>query len=251
MSAAVHPPSVPALVVGSISHARHAPRRHSFDYAHYQWLVDLDDLPRLPRLLRPLGRFEARDHLDGGRAGGGIRGDLTRWLARRGVELEPDDRVLMLAHARAFGHVFDPLTVFWCLRPDCSVRAVVLEVHNTYGERHAYLLEGAEHGRTELTKEFYVSPFNDVSGRYAVAIRLTPELVQVVVALHREGQPWLTAVARGRPVPATTRNLLSIVRKHLFMTHRVSLLIRWEGLRLWRSRLPVQPRPPHSPEAVR
>ena len=51
------------------------------------------------------------------------------------------DRVLMLANARVLGHTFDPLSVFWCLRPDGSLRAVVFEVHNTYGERHAYLLD--------------------------------------------------------------------------------------------------------------
>ena len=57
------------------------------------------------------------------------------------MTLAADDRVLMLANARVLGHTFDPLSVFWCLRPDGSLLAVVFEVHNTYGERHAYLLD--------------------------------------------------------------------------------------------------------------
>ena len=251
MTAAFAPPPVPALVVGSVAHVRHAPLRRSFDHRHYQWLVDLDALPRPAWPVSLLCRFEAADHLDGGRLGGGIRGDLARWLAHRGVALGDDDTVLMLAHARALGHVFDPLTVFWCLRRDGTTRAVVLEVHNTYGERHAYLIDLDARGRAEVDKEFYVSPFDDVSGRYDVAVRLTATVVRVRVALERGGRRVLTAVTTGRPVPATTRALLCAFGRHLFITHRVSLLIRWHGIRLWLARLPVLPRPPHSREAVR
>lgn len=239
-------PSLPSLVVGTVSHRRRAPVTRAFEHPHYQWLVDVDDLPRVPFLCR----FDDADHL----AGGGIRSDLTRFLANHGVTLEPTDRVLMLAHARAFGHVFDPLTVFWCLRPDGEARAIVFEVHNTYGERHAYLLDAAQlgdRGRAQLDKEFYVSPFNDTSGRYDVALGLTPEQVRVSVGLDRDGERVFTAVTTGRPVPATTRTLLRTFVGHLFMTHRVSLLIRWHGIRLWLARLPVVPRPPHSQEALR
>jgi DUF1365 family protein len=45
----------------------------------------------------------------------------------------------MLAHARVLGHVFNPLTVFWCHAADGTLAAVMAEVHNTYGERHVYL----------------------------------------------------------------------------------------------------------------
>lgn len=74
----------------------------------------------------------------------------------------------MLAHARVLGHVFNPLTVYWCHGPDGSLRQVVAEVHNTYGERHCYLLppetaRGDRGARGDLDvapvpKEFYVSP---------------------------------------------------------------------------------------------
>jgi DUF1365 family protein len=244
-------PQVPALVVGTVSHVRQTPVRDRFEHAHYQWMVDLDALPRLPWPLRLLSRFDARDHLDRGRLGGGIKGDLTRWLAGRGVTLAGEDRVLMLAHARALGHVFNPLTVYWCISPDGSPVATVLEVHNTYGERHAYLVATDDGGRAQVDKSFYVSPFNDTSGQYDVALRLGPERVGVSVALLRDDVRVLTAVTTGRLVPATPSTLLRTVRSHLFMTQRVSLLIRWHGVRLWLRRMPVVPRPTHSQEAVR
>ena len=248
MSAVVAAPPLPALVVGQVSHARGTPVRHSFRHDHYQWLVDLDDMPRLRWPTRLLARFDARDHLDGGRLGGGIRGDVDRFLAARGVRTGPGDRVLMLAHARILGYVFDPLTVFWVLAADGTVRAVVFEVHNTFGQRHAYLLHVDDAGRAEVDKAFYVSPFNDTSGSYAIALRLTPERVSVTVGLVREGQRVMTATTTGTPLPATTGTIVATASRHLVMTYRVWVLIHWHALRLWLRRLPLQPRPPHSTE---
>lgn len=248
MTRRVVPPPVPALVVGQVRHTRQTPVQTAFTHRQHQWLVDLDDLPTLPGPLRPLARFEARDHFDGGSADGTIRGDLARFLTRRGVQLDHADRVLMLVHARSLGHVFNPLSVYWCLRPDGTLAAVVLEVHNTYGERHAYLLDG-ERGRTE--KSFYVSPFNDVSGHYEVAVRLRPERISTSVTLIRDGRTVLVADTIGTPQPATPARVVRLVARYGPMTRRVALLIRAHGIALWLRRLPIRPRPAADPEGVR
>ncbi|MGH3506132.1 MAG: DUF1365 domain-containing protein [Nocardioidaceae bacterium] len=244
-------PQTPALVVGTVRHTRHTPFDRSFSHDHYQWLVDLDALPDFGLLGRLCAGFDALDHLDGGRLGGGIRGDLTRFLRHRGVDLEPGDRAFMLAHARILGHAFDPLTVFWCVRPDRTLAAVVFEVHNTYGERHAYLLEPDDAGHAEVAKEFYVSPFNDVSGDYRIRLSVTEDRIVVSIVLHRERQRVFTAVTHGRAVPATRRSVLHTVLTHPLLTHRVSFLIRLHGIRLWLARLPIQTRTKHPKESVR
>ena len=46
----------------------------------------------------------------------------------------------MLTTARTLGYVFNPITVFWAYDQAGARTAVVAEVHNTYGGRHAYLL---------------------------------------------------------------------------------------------------------------
>jgi DUF1365 family protein len=129
--------------------------------------------------------------------------------------------------------------------------AAVLEVHNTYGGRHAYLVEVDDAGRARVDKAFYVSPFNDISGEYQVRLVLDERRVAVAVRLVRSGQTVLDAALTGTPTPATGRTLLSTAARHLFMTHRVSALIRLHGVRLWMRRLPVAPRPRHLEEAVR
>ena len=146
----------------------------------------------------------------------------------------------MLAQAHVFGHVFDPLTTYWLLGVDGQLRAAALEVRNTYGGRHTYVLVPDGRGRAEVGKEFFVSPFNDVSGRYAVRLALSPQRVATSVALHDDKGPLLLAATWGNPVPATKRRVLAELVTAPLMAQRVSILIRWHGIRLWARRLPVR-----------
>jgi DUF1365 family protein len=237
---------VPALVVGHVSHSRFGPVRHAFRHAAYQWLVDLDALPEMPPYLRPFARFRSVDHL--GDPTLPIKTNVERFLAMRGVELGDDARILMLANARILGHVFDPLSVFWCYAGDGRLACVVAEVHNTYGERHAYLLRPDPAGRAEQDKALHVSPFYDVSGRYQLRFVLSPDAVGATVVLQRGGVTAFSATFRGRPVSATPGALLTQLVRRPLMTQRVSALIRVHGSWLWLRRLPVQPLPVHVPQ---
>ena len=236
-------PSMPALVVGRVSHSRLGPVRHSFRHRAYQWLVDLDALPEPPRCLRPFARFSSADHL--GDPSQSIKTNVARFLALRGVELGEGARILMLANARIFGHVFDPLTVFWCYDGDGGLACVVAEVHNTYGERHAYLLHPDADGRAAQDKELYVSPFYDVSGGYQLRFAIGPDLVTTSVSLRQGGSTAFAATFRGRPQPATPTALVRQLVRQPLMTQRVSALIRLHGIWLWLRGLRVQPRPTH------
>lgn len=243
-------PPVPALVVGTVTHTRRTPLEHTFTYRHYQWLVDVDALPRFRAPLRWLARFDARDHLDGGRLGGGIRGDVTRFCAARGLPVAPTDRVLMLAHARVLGHTFDPMTAFWVLRDDGTLRGVVVEVHNTYGGRHGYLVQPDARGRATVPKEFYVSPFTPVAGTYRMRLQLGPDRVAVAIGLDVDDARVLDAAVEGAPVAATTGVVVRTALGHLPITWRVSALIRVHGVFLWLRRLPVQPGPRRTKEVA-
>ncbi len=120
-----------------VRHARTGPVRHCFAHRTYQWFVDIDELPRLPLPLRPLARFEARDHL--GDPAATIRANVDAFLALHAIDLGGGP-IRLLTNARVLGYVFNPLSVFWCHRADGSLASVIAEVHNTYGERHCYLL---------------------------------------------------------------------------------------------------------------
>ncbi len=242
-------PTVPALVVGAVGHTRRTPLQHRFRYKIYQWLVDVDDLPVLPRWLRPFSTFRAADHI--GDPGRSIRENIETFCRAQGVDAS-GRRILMLANARTLGHVFDPLSVFWILDGE-RTEAIVAEVHNTYGERHAYLLRPDETGRDSTDKAFYVSPFFTVAGRYDLQFRLRDDVVGSTVVLRQDDesgkrQAVFSAVFRGVPRPVTRRRLVRLLLTRPLMTHRVSLLIRVHGIWLWLRRLPVVPRPTHTPQ---
>ncbi|MGN6635723.1 MAG: DUF1365 domain-containing protein, partial [Oryzihumus sp.] len=162
--------------------------------------------------------------------------------ACEGVELTVV-RMLMLANALVQGHVFDPLSVHWCLDASGALACVVAEVHNTYGERHAYLLRPDGGGTAWTDKTLYVSPFYDVSGRYQLTFTLTPDQVATTVVLHRDGEVAFGATFRGTPRPATPRRLAGQVLRRPLMPQQVTALIRVHGIWLWLRRLPVAPRP--------
>lgn len=234
-------PPLPALVDGVVAHRRFTPFERSFRHRAHQWLVDLDALPVLPHGLRWLASFHAADHL--GDPARSIKENVTRLAAAQGTKLDPHGRILMLANARVLGYVFNPLSVFWCLRADGTPQCVVAEVHNTYGGRHAYLLELDERGRAQADKQFHVSPFFDVSGRYELQFTLEPRSVGATIVLRRGGERAFAAAFNGRPRAASTHALLALSLRRPLMPQRVSALIRIHGIRLWARRLPVAPRP--------
>jgi DUF1365 family protein len=236
------------LYATTVRHARTAPLRHSFAHRSYAWFVDLDDLPRLG-WLTPLAGFEARDHL--GQPGLTLRANLDALLATHGVDLR-GGRITMLANARVFGYVFNPMSLFWCHDPAGRIECVVVEVHNTYGERHAYLVRPDAAGRASTPKRLYVSPFNDVSGSYDLLVPEPGRRLQASVTLTRPGQPPFVASVVGVAQPATVGAVVRTAVTRPLEPLAVMARIKSHGIRLWARRLPIQPRPIHTPqEAVR
>ena len=242
------PAPTPRLYETSIGHTRAAPLRNQFRYRSHTWLVDLDDLPQysgvLAPLLRRLSQFRAADHVGDPRRT--LRANVEAVLADAGVDLasrEDGGRVLMLAHARTLGYVFNPISVFWCHRPDHSIAAVVVEVHNTYGGRHAYVVHPDEHGRARVPKELYVSPFNDTAGDYQLSVPVPGDEVGVTVTLHRDDQPPFVATMTGTATAADSRGVLRASLRHPLVPLLGAARIRVQGIKLWLRGLSVQPRP--------
>lgn len=238
-------PHAPALYAARTVHLRRERVDRRFRYGTYLWFVDLDDLPRLPRPFSALARFRARDHV--GDPADGIRANIDALLAEHELDVR-GGRVLMLASAAVLGHVFNPLSLFWCFEPGGALRCVVAEVHNTYGGRHAYVLRPDDHDTAEADKRLYVSPFFAVDGRYTLRVPVPEERLGISVRLYRGGErPVFTATLTGRRRPGRLGELLRLLARYPFPTLRVSALIRWQGVRIWLRGLPVVPRTPATP----
>jgi DUF1365 family protein len=240
--------TVPAYVRAEVSHRRKRPFAYAFKTSTPMWLVDVGDPDAaFPRWLRALASIRGEDHFaadDSRPLPAKIRGFLDAqqvpWTAHR---------VLMLANARSLGYVFDPLTTFFCFDSAGRLEGVLAEVHNTYGERHCYPLSASEGAGATVDKEFYVSPFFAVEGRYDIRTRLTGSRVAVSISLTQstdQGEENVfTAAVHGDLQPATRGRVIRALARNPLPSQRVSTMIRWHGIRLWLRRLPVVPRRPH------
>lgn len=229
-----------ALYEASVRHVRRRQVSTSFTHRYYLWLVDLDALPRLPLPLRPFARFDARDHC--GDPERGLRENVDAWLADLGIDLR-GGRVSMLAAPRVLGYVFNPLTLYWCHRRDGSLECVVAEVHNTYGERHRYLLRTDGRGDAAVDKDFYVSPFLDIDGYYRMHVPEPGERLAVTVSLHQNGENSLTAVLTGTRRVLRARELTRMILRYPLSPQRVAVAIRRHGIALWLRGVAIAQRP--------
>jgi predicted NAD/FAD-binding protein/DUF1365 family protein len=234
-------PTEPRVYRSTITHTRREPLKNRFTQHTHLWVVDLDFLPDHG----PLARFDARDHL--GDPSLSIKANVESFMAAEGIVVT-GGQILMAANARAFGYTFNPISVFWCHDSSGDLAATVVEVHNTYGDRHAYLVHPDAHGHALVSKEMYVSPFHGTDGHYELTVPLPTDSLTIVVRLVTDSGARFDAVLRGEQVARPTRRL---VLRTAPAAIRGALLIRIHGVRLWARRLPVQPRPHHHQEGVR
>ncbi|MGK2320380.1 DUF1365 domain-containing protein [Gordonia rhizosphera] len=239
------PGALPAVVWTRITHLRRSPVRHGFSYRSASWLIDIDAPPTLPPTMRTLAVFRPDDHFpEPATPAQTLRDRLNTHLRSVGVE-PPRGRVVALLSPRVAGYVFNPLSVFWCHDPDDTLACVVAEVHNTYGERHCYVVSPDEHGNAQVTKAFYVSPFNPVDGTYRLHVPPPRDngCIDVSVTLHRTDEAPFTATLSGQARPATPRRILATQLVAPFAPLVVAARIRRHGIHLWLRRLPIRPRP--------
>lgn len=220
-----------AIYVGQVVHQRHRPKKHNLRYRVFSVLIDLDDLPQLDRLRLfshnrwGLFSFRDSDHADGG--------ELRQWVAAklRSKGLPPPARIRLLCYPRILGYVFNPLTVWYCDDEQGEPLATIYEVHNTFGERHTYVLPAAQDEQA-ADKAFYVSPFIDMDCRYEFRLTRPDERVRVAINETQDGEPLLYAAFAGEARPFTDRQLARLFFTHPLMTLKVTAAIHWEAIRL-------------------
>ena len=231
VGASAPPGSTNVLYETTIRHTRRKPFQRSFTHRSQTWLVDVDDLPDHG----VLGRFEARDHL--GDPERTLRENVQAFLDLHAIDVR-GGRMLLAANARAFGYCFNPISVWWCWDRDGELAATVVEVHNTYGDKHAYLVPTDDQGRGRVAKAMYVSPFHGVDGTYRVAAPVPGDRLHVAVSLDSDDGATFSASLTGRRSKVTPLRAAPAAIRH-------TVLIRMHGSWLWLRRLPVRSRPEH------
>jgi len=223
-----------------IAHQRSRPKRHHLRYGAFYLLLDLDELDRMDRNLRwfSVNSFNVFSFFD--RDHGPCRDEpVGQWVKRNllhaGLEIN-GGRIRVLCLPRIFGYAFNPLTVFFCYSKDGSLSAILYEVRNTFGERHSYFfkVENNKNGvyRHECEKQFYVSPFMNVNGRYHFHIKDPAEKLYLHIHQTDADAPILDAWVRGSRMMMSDRNLLASLARFPLLMLKVIAGIHWEALKL-------------------
>jgi DUF1365 family protein len=239
-----------SLYVGTVMHRRIRPRSHHFRYRAFWLLVDLDELPFLSETLwlfshnRP-GVFSLydTDHGDGNTTP--LRLQIDRQLGEVGLDIG-DGRVRLLCMPRTLGYVFNPLSVYFCHHADGTLAALVYQVHNTFGERHSYVIPvttgcGAVHQQCE--KSFYVSPFMEMNLHYDFRIIVPDEQIAVGMRVATPEGLLFNAALAARRKELSDGTLIRLCLTFPLLTLKVIAAIHWEALRLWLKGIPYRPRP--------
>lgn len=252
---------------GQVSHIRLRPQRHAFAYPTYFLMLPMRSLRQelpLPgqwRINRPgLLSFFETDHGDGRPAQqGGVLAWLDELLAREGIH-DANGEVWLHTYPRVLGYTFKPVSFWYCHRaPDDhggALRAIVVEVNNTFGERHCYVLDNPRYGvEQRVAKVFHVSPFNPVQGHYRFCfMRSTQGTLQRTVSRidyyddadsdHSGDGPLLQTSISGILQPITAQVLRRALWRYPLMTLGVVWHIHTQALRLWLKKIPFFHKPP-------
>lgn len=240
---------VAQIGLGPVRHRRLRPVENAFAYDTYFLMLPMRRLaaapcPALQRNRFGLLSFHDRDHGDG-------RADALAWLdelLRAEGIADADGEVWLQTYPRVLGYVFKPVSFWYCERADGTLAAIVVEVNNTFGERHCYLLAGEHlgYGRDlQARKVFHVSPFSHIVGGYRFRFLRSAASERCVVRIDHEDADGalLQTSLSGRLQPLTPASARAAFFGVPLMSFGVIARIHWQALRVWVKRVPYVPKP--------
>jgi DUF1365 family protein len=265
--------ATPLIGFGQVRHSRLAPKRHAFAYPTYFLMLPLRSLQKQGsksgqwQINRsgPLSFFET-DHGDGrSPEKGGAVAWIDELLQREGI-VDATGEVWLHTYPRVLGYTFKPVSFWYCHRDPNdqggALRAIVVEVNNTFGERHCYVLDNPRYGvDQQADKVFHVSPFNPVQGHYRFRFMRcgqegSQDQQRTVARIDyfdhpasgnaSASTPLLQTSVSGTLQPLTQAVMRRALWRYPAMTLGVVLHIHTQALRLWLKKVPFfqKPAPP-------
>lgn len=226
------------LWFGKTVHQREAPFKRRFSHRIAMLEIDIDRLAEADTLSRlfSVGKanvvsFRTTDH--GARnAATPLRAWADGRLAEAGISLD-GGTIRLLTFPRVLGYGFAPISVWQGFGPDGELRAAIYEVHNTFGETHAYVSAlNPSGGKQRAEKEFFVSPFFDVSGDYVFGLLRSDRAAALTVEnMAPDGRRHVASLAV-KPRALTSAQILKWMVSMPISGLGVTIAIHWQALLL-------------------
>jgi len=235
-----------ALYNCRVSHQRLEPFQNSFLYKVFMFYLDLDEVDAVAKRLWLVSRdrfnvftFRESDHYHYGSSG--LKKSVIDYAKAQGCQADIQ-RVMLLTHLRTLGHVFNPVSFYFCFDAAGQAVAVVTEVGNTFREMKPYFL-GMDRWvghRFEATipKYFYVSPFiaHDASFHFKLSVP-GDRLSLSIDDFHQEKRFFLSALT-GERQALTNAALVGFALRFPFITLQILGLIHWQAFKMILRRIP-------------
>lgn len=227
------------LARAKVLHKRLIPRVNQFCYDVFYIGFDITKINSLKSKIFSINKFNifsfySKDY--GAKDGS----DLEKWireiLATENLN-QKTQRIFLLTHPRILGYAFNPVSFWFCLNADERLIAVLAQVNNTFGETHSYLIFNQDFseisGNQWLTakKEFHVSPFMEVKGKYQFRFIFSGEKIAAWIDYFTEEKTLLTSLITKNE----TLSNLALIKAFAaipFVTFKVIFLIHYQALKL-------------------
>lgn len=241
------------LLTGTVMHQRLIPKKHVFQYGIYYLAIPLSQLKAMSlayNRFAPLSFFD-KDHgpCDGSSLAVWARDILTQ------NAIEADGEITLVCMPRVFNYVFNPVSFWLCQDKAGQVRAILCEVHNTFGERHTYLCThqnhdaiGPDHVLT-ADKIFHVSPFLEREGQYQFRFDIHDDVFNVqILFFNGNGDKQLVTALNGKLQTLTKSSLRQVFWRYPLITVKAIVMIHWHALKLVLKGISYIPRPQQKSE---
>ena len=239
-----------------VMHARLIPKRNAFNYGVYYIALPLSRMTDC-EIRRDAFSFASFYNEDHGPCDGS---SLVTWaekiLAEHGIS-EADGEITLVCMPRILGYVFNPVSFWICHDRQGNIRAVICEVHNTFGERHSYLCARPDHSpitvndRLVAEKIFHVSPFLKRSGYYQFTFDIDHQGLRIQIDYFNEDdQKTLVTSVSGKFSPLTQHSLIQAFLRYPLVTFKAIALIHWQALKIILRGINYVQKPSQRPERL-
>ena len=216
------------LYEGTLYHKRFTPTQHEFTYPCYTFALDLDELPELDKTCFGFGlnRFSifsihAKDYLVGQDQNLFIKAKsfISRYHSQSLAESITN--IALITSPRFLNYVFNPVSFFYGYDKTKTLKVVIAEVHNTFNEKHFYILDNPilqPHKKIgfKCDKHFHVSPFFDQSGHYEFLFESLSDHLSIQIKLMDHTTVKLLATLKGKKRPFNSKELWKLFVKYPF-----------------------------------
>jgi DUF1365 family protein len=243
------------LLMGRVMHKRLLPKTHAFKYGIYYLALPLSLLKDIPLAHNRFGiqSFYDKDH--GPRDGSSLEDWVRSILADYGVQA--DGEIVLICMPRVFGYVFNPVSFWICQDRVGEIKAILCEVHNTFGEQHTYLCMHKDHrgisGESTLFAEkiFHVSPFLNREGHYEFKFDINEENFNVVINFHNHtGHKQVITSLTGHLQDLNRQSLRNAFWHYPLVTIKAIAMIHWHALKLVLKRIKYIPKPKQKQQKI-